>query len=427
MAVSATPTRMNSSNGPSGGGSGPTSEAVLDELQRVLGSDPFRNSARSREFLSFVVRHKLDGRDELLKERTIGSELFHRKADYSTGDDAIVRVHAGDVRKRLDHYYQANPNFLSVRIDLPVGSYIPEFRAPVPAAVPVEAPRKRFRPRLFIVSAAIIAVAVVVLGLALRSPHPLARSSVLSQFWAPALSSTQPVLICMSKPVLYRPSLQLYQDYSKAHPGTFQSEVERMNQALPLDPNQQVAWKDMVVYSEFGVAAGDAYAAFRIAALLGKMEKPTQFRIGNESSFEDLRNEPAVIIGGFSNRWTLEMTSNLRFAFNEKDAQFWIEDHNSPGKRWFTRFDAREATIEDFGIANRLLDSKTGQLVISVAGIRAAGSDAAAQLISNEGYLENALRSAPADWQHKNVQFVVKTEVVDSVAGPPQIVAAHYW
>jgi len=180
-------------------------------------------------------------------------------------------------------------------------------------------------------------------------------------------------------------------------------------------------------HSEFGVAAGDAYAAFRISALLGKMEKATEFRIGNESSFDDLRNSPAVIIGAFSNRWTLEVTSGLRYAFNEKDYQFWIEDRDSPNKRWFTQFNQRGEITEDFGITNRLLNSKTGQLVVTVAGIRAAGSDAAAQLVSNPVYLRDALRSAPADWKNKNIEFVVKTDVVDSVAGPPQVVAEYFW
>src|SRR5580658_3740718 len=53
-------------------------------------------------------------------------ELFGRSASYDTGDDAIVRVTASDVRRRLlEHYgrYGATSEF---RITLPSGSYIPE-------------------------------------------------------------------------------------------------------------------------------------------------------------------------------------------------------------------------------------------------------------------------------------------------------------
>ena len=429
MAASATPTQTQSSNVVIDDSSSINRDSVLEELGRVVRSAPFRTSSRSREFLSYVVRHKLDGREELLKERTIGSELFHRKADYSTGDDAIVRVHAGDVRKRLEQHYQTLRTPPAIRIELPVGSYIPEFHIPAPKPAADTSPERATQKRRLLILAALPVLAIVLIGVGvvLRAKSDSARSSIMPEFWAPALSTSQPVLICMSKPVLYRPSLELYRQYSSHHPGVFQTEVERMNGPLPLDPNQRIFWKDMLVYSEFGVAAGDAYAGFRISALLGKMDKPTQFRIGDESSFDDLRNSPAVIIGAFSNRWTLEVTSNLRYAFNEKDYQFWIEDRNSPEKRWFTGFNQRGEIVEDFGIVNRLLNSKTGQLVITVAGIRAAGSDAAAQLVSNPTYLAEALRSAPADWKNKNVQFVVKTEVVDSIAGPPQVVASYFW
>ena len=78
-------------------------------------------------------------------------------------------------------------------------------------------------------------------------------------------------------------------------------------------------------------------------------------------------------------------------------------------------------------MATRLLDSKTGQLVITVAGITAPGTDAAAQLISDPAYLAPALKSAPADWKKKNLQFVVRTEVVEGVAGRPQVVASYFW
>lgn len=134
-----------------------------------------------------------------------------------------------------------------------------------------------------------------------------------------------------------------------------------------------------------------------------------------------------MIVGAFSNRWTMEMTSSLRFVFAEHDDVFWIEDQNTAGKRWLSNLGPRGEVVEDYGLVTRLLDSKTGQLVITVAGITAPGTDAAAQFISDPNYLGEALKSAPADWKKKNMQFVVKTEVVDAVAGRPQVVASYFW
>jgi hypothetical protein len=102
---------------------GPQKEAILRELESILSSPFFRTSNRSKQFLSYVVQHTLDGSHEPLKERTIGAKLFQRPAGYSTGDDPVVRVQAGEVRRRLEQYHHAAVNHSPVRIELPVGSY----------------------------------------------------------------------------------------------------------------------------------------------------------------------------------------------------------------------------------------------------------------------------------------------------------------
>lgn len=107
---------------------GDVKEVILRELERILVSRSFRNSARSREFLSYIVHNSLAGHPENLKERIIGSKIFHRAQDYPTGDDPVVRVHAGEVRRRLEQYYSDFPNDTPVRIGIPVGSYAPEFK-----------------------------------------------------------------------------------------------------------------------------------------------------------------------------------------------------------------------------------------------------------------------------------------------------------
>src|SRR5579859_6914810 len=65
---------------------------VLQELDRILESKFFKSSERSRQFLRYVVQHKLEGQSEQLKERTIGAEIFQRTPGYATGDDPVVRV-----------------------------------------------------------------------------------------------------------------------------------------------------------------------------------------------------------------------------------------------------------------------------------------------------------------------------------------------
>src|ERR1035441_2106316 len=65
---------------------------VVRELDKILGSQFFRSAGRSKQFLQYVVKHKLEGNAEQLKERTIGTEVFLRPAGYATGDDPVVRA-----------------------------------------------------------------------------------------------------------------------------------------------------------------------------------------------------------------------------------------------------------------------------------------------------------------------------------------------
>src|SRR5580698_1865146 len=106
--------------------------AHLDDLAEGVA---FRGSHRSQQFLRHIIEKTLQGSVDQLKERTIGVELFHRPPSYDTGEDAIVRVTASDVRRRLLQHYGRYGDQSPFRIQLPPGSYVPgiEFE-PTPAA-----------------------------------------------------------------------------------------------------------------------------------------------------------------------------------------------------------------------------------------------------------------------------------------------------
>src|SRR5262249_9581592 len=182
-------------------GSAPLAEErVREELNRVLSSHEFRTSKRSQDFLRYVVDHTLAGRGDTLKERTIGMEVFGRPASYDPSDDATVRVKAGEVRKRLGLYYSDQGAQDPIRIELPSGTYVPEFHAAAPKAPASVAPpagpaavgpvRSRIRPFL----AVGIPVAVVLAVLFWYQMRP--ANTVLDQFWAPVLDGKSPAQIC---------------------------------------------------------------------------------------------------------------------------------------------------------------------------------------------------------------------------------------
>ena len=110
---------------------GPSPEAaglIRDHLKEVIVSRAFAGSKRAQDFLQLIVEHALAGRFDSLRERVIGAEMFGRPIDYDTANDAVVRVKATEVRKKLAQYYQESGKNTAVRIELPIGSYVPKFQ-----------------------------------------------------------------------------------------------------------------------------------------------------------------------------------------------------------------------------------------------------------------------------------------------------------
>ena len=100
---------------------------VRDHLKDVFASRAFAGSKRAQDFLQLIVDHALAGRLDSLRERMIGAEMFGRRIDYDTANDAVVRVKATEVRRKLAQYYQESTKPPLVRIELPSGSYVPKF------------------------------------------------------------------------------------------------------------------------------------------------------------------------------------------------------------------------------------------------------------------------------------------------------------
>ena len=219
--------------------------AILDQLGRILDSHAFSNSPRAKEFLSYVVENGLKGHSELLKERSIGMNLFHRSPAYVTSDDPIVRVKAGEVRRRLAQYYAEGEHALEVQIEIPVGSYIPKFQwnrsvLPTPLAatgtstVQENAPRARRRAWKIWAVATVLAILGVALTIAIRKYAQ--EKSPLDDFWAPVFATSQPVLICLPSPVSYALNDDVYIRMGKTHPGLYDSQVDRADKPIELDP-----------------------------------------------------------------------------------------------------------------------------------------------------------------------------------------------
>jgi adenylate cyclase len=106
----------------------PTSGEVLAQLERILASDDFDTSERSREFLRFVVEETLRGHEDAVNQHRIATSVFGRRDDFDPTTDPIVRMQAGRVRRALEHYYLTAGREDRLVIEIPKGGYAPRFR-----------------------------------------------------------------------------------------------------------------------------------------------------------------------------------------------------------------------------------------------------------------------------------------------------------
>jgi len=390
--------------------------AIRLQLDRLVEAPSFRNSKRFSELLRYLVARTLDGRGAELKERTIGVEVFGRAPDYDTGTDHVVRTAAGELRKRLAQYYLEPNHESEIRIDLLPGSYVPHFRRPniVPPSpangpvavalvdpameevVPPAAPQIARSSQLRVPAAvAIGAVALVATGLAIRSLT--APRSPFEQFWNPVLASQGTVSVSLGA---------------------------------------ATANEEAVTVREFGklkrrqVNLGDATT---LAALTGLLQaKGKRYRIlgGSSTTFADLQGGPVVLIGALNNDWTMRLAGPLRFSVecnHSGDAR--IVDKQSPSRSdWATSFNAPYLDVtRDYAVISRVRDPKTEQVAVMLGGIADWGTMAAGEFVSNPAQLRKIVPFAPKDWENKNLQVVISTDVIRGSSGPPNVLAAYFW
>ena len=418
----------------------PSTAQVNETLRRILESPPFRTSKQCQDLLRYIVEHSMSGDDSLLKERSIGAEVFHRKPAYDTNQDPVVRVRAADVRKRLAQYYQSvEPGASSVHIELQPGSYRVHFRLerPVHAERP-PAPRVAERTELrteippapltvanhpwFVRrSSKIVALILIVLGIAggARWIQSL-WTNPQERFWAPMVTAKQPVLIYVGANVAYVFSQSFLAAYRAAH-GMPNDGPEFF---VDLPPGGSVRAGDLVPVKDTFVTTADVAAIVQLTTLLKDWKRPFVLRSGSDLSFGDLRNRPTVMIGAFNNSWTIELNKDLPYSFQHGVE---IVNRAHPDRSWSVGINARSSSTEDYALITRLLSSKTGGPSLTVAGIGEFGTLAAAEFIANPDKMRDLLQNAPNGWENKNMQAVLRVKVVGYQPVAVDVVATTYW
>ncbi|MGA9670890.1 MAG: hypothetical protein WBQ94_16895, partial [Terracidiphilus sp.] len=422
-------------------------EAILRELQEVLASPHFSNSKRYPALLQYIVENTLAGKSDLLKERTLGVEVFDRPPTYDTNTDTVVRYTAGEVRKRLSLYYLERGGSSSIRISLPPGSYIPEFlqgqeessetdnssdpsgtpiadahlaaepateiRRPHPnslLAVPVPSPRPatavavspsaasgKIKPiafRLLWLTFAAMLVIAAIEGLRWKYHSTLPQTAV-DEFWGPVLREQRMVLICTGS-VVFAP--------------------DRFSGTLTAGKDIEYPFVSMEGASAISLVSG----------LLQSSGAPTQLKSAGSTPLTELREHSSILLGGFNNQWTLRLTEPLRFHFAADPAET-IVDQLHPQVRWTRDPSLPYSSAGDYALLARYRDTTTDSWVVVLAGVGRNGTEAAAEFATSPHYMQLLRDQLGSGFSDKNVEAVLKVSVIDGKTGAPSIMAVHIW
>ncbi|ADW68707.1 hypothetical protein [Granulicella tundricola] len=394
--------------------------AIILELDCILASPHFSNSKRYPALLRYIVERALEGRAHLLKERTLGIEVFQRSVDYDTNADTVVRYTAGEVRKRLSLYYHQHDSTHGIHISLPVGSYVPEFlkehepetdpgrtglllideqNSPAVATVAtvqsdvVTISPSHGSPRMLWLI--VIFVLLASLGVASLWKFGPVSSNAVDQFWGPVRQEPSTALLCVGGNV-----------FDGNHfSGTM------------------TAGKD-IQYPFVSMQLASAIA--RVGGLLERLNTRYQIQASAPTPLGDLRERPVILLGGYNNPWTMRLVETLRFQLPPEPFEG-IVDRDHPGRQWTRDKSQPYASTDDYALIARFRDARTGNVVFLLAGLGRNGTEGAAQFATSPLYMEQVSKRIGKKLSSGNLEMVIKVNVIDGKTGAPSIEDLWVW
>lgn len=421
-------------------------KALLEQLERIVTSSHFRNSKRYPSFLRFIVERTVEENTEVLKERNLGTEVFGRPSDYDTSADPIVRVTAGEVRKRIAQYYQTAGHEDEVRIDLPLGSYVPHFYAPgqlpksadghasvelfvaplshseeeaktpsvIPSSQPQAATRRKWwrrapRARTAVIYGFALIGLIAVAYLAAAGLQTRLRNPGSKFFWSPYTPNSNALIVV---------GVHFTDSTGKSVTADLHAEsvINSSETALAsMETADMVPVSDMVSYS-------------KLTDVLTHRNVPYKTQTSIETSLDGLRPGPVVLLGGLNNLWTIRLTSALRYRFSSQSVTVnSIEDSQHPSTKWsFDNLQPAHGNYRDYAIVASYFDKTIEQHVVVAAGVGKSGTVAATEFLASENDMKSWM-DATGVKSDSNVELVLSTDVLDGDPGPPHVIAYNVW
>ena len=364
----------------------PHADVIRAHLNEVLNSAALRGSHRSREFLNHVVECALSEKWERLKERSLGIDVFSRDTCYDTRADSIVRVTASDVRRRLTQYYSECAQVPAFRIELPAGSYIPEFDGFGGLVVPIPYEHsRRFGTNDSNGASPVIPLAPR------QSIRPGFRTTILffvvaCLSWLVGVGSAR---LIPTKRVQPGDRYEFYRDLL----GPIATDAGRETEIVLSNPRQDYT------------GLGEAVAAFNVGRLMYRIDRPIRLTEARFLNWAAARKVHFILLGAPQmSSWVQECSPPSNFAM-EHDAI--TNARPLPGELKAYRPSGAGDVLDDYGLI-WMARSPAGSRQLLMAGLTSVGTAGVGDFFCDPdrmrpvyAQLRAAARngSIPSDWQ----------------------------
>ena len=100
---------------------------IIMQVEKICKCEQMKSKRMLCEFLSYIVSESLAGRGNKIKGYSIAVDVLWKDKEFDSDQNALVRIHAGRLRRVLKEYYSHEGKYDEVIIEVPVGQYRPVF------------------------------------------------------------------------------------------------------------------------------------------------------------------------------------------------------------------------------------------------------------------------------------------------------------
>jgi len=406
---------------------------ISTEINKLVSSETLHGSESLCKLLRYLTQHALEHPGTPLKEYQIATEVFGRPADFDPHLDSTIRVQAGRLRLKLTEYYGSEGAEDPVIVELPKGTYVPNFRVslghkdasekserhqsahtPKPIVLPVTARTKaksRVVPLLALVVIGLFGV-VAMQVFERYAPSAPANNSVsaplsVRTFWRAFVEAPEePWVVFSNGAFIGRPETGMrYFDASRDAP-------------------------DKILDHYTGV--GEVLAILELDRAFDLMHREIRVKRGSLLSLDDAKNNNLIFVGSpAENLSLLELPGSREFVFQRvlsgarKGDLGILNVHPQAGEPPMFLATPGPPLTEDYATITLSNGLAAGRHMLILAGTTTLGTQAAVEFVCHEDSLQRLMKNLKAtdNGEVKPFEALLRVKVTRGVPVETQLVS----